>query len=172
MHIYNLRWLAKLNFKVLKNNWGISLFVTMPIAILTIIINQKEEVDYEFRELRQFGKFLTQVPHLSCIPTRVSHPFVSHVHHVYHSQFGMFFTQVSATFIYSNTCSPSSGIVIRMTIINPSKKFFMLNLTQVSAISSYQSLSFIISDQGHQFHPNSHRNFHHEEQYAHPAAWH
>ena len=57
MHIYNLRWLAKLNFKVIK----IFLFVTIPIAILTIIMNQKEEVEYEFRELRQFGKFLTQV---------------------------------------------------------------------------------------------------------------
>jgi len=40
MHIYNLRWLAKLNFK--------------------------DEVDYEFRELRQFGKFLTQLPGIDC----------------------------------------------------------------------------------------------------------
>ena len=40
MHIYSLRWLAKLNFS--------------------------PEVSFEFRELRQFGKFLTDLPGLAC----------------------------------------------------------------------------------------------------------
>ena len=40
MHIYNLRWLAKLNFS--------------------------PNVSFEFRELRQFGKFLTDLPGLAC----------------------------------------------------------------------------------------------------------
>ena len=40
MHIYNLRWLAKLNFN--------------------------PDVSFEFRELRQFGKFLTDLPGLQC----------------------------------------------------------------------------------------------------------
>jgi len=40
MHIYNLRWLAKLNFS--------------------------PDVSFEFRELRQFGKFLTDLPGLAC----------------------------------------------------------------------------------------------------------
>ena len=54
MHIYNLRWLAKLNFKVLYE------YFSQPSQTWTL----KEEVDYEFRELRQFGKFLSQVHHL------------------------------------------------------------------------------------------------------------
>ena len=40
MHIYNLRWLAKLNFD--------------------------PDVGFEFRELRQFGKFLTDLPGVKC----------------------------------------------------------------------------------------------------------
>jgi len=40
MHVYTLRWLAKLNFQ--------------------------EDTTYQFRELRQFGKFLTQLPGIDC----------------------------------------------------------------------------------------------------------
>ena len=40
MHIYNLRWLAKLTFD--------------------------PSVGFEFRELRQYGKFLTELPGLAC----------------------------------------------------------------------------------------------------------
>lgn len=40
MHVYNIRWLAKLNFKT--------------------------AVPWEFKELRQFGKFLTQLPGIDC----------------------------------------------------------------------------------------------------------
>ena len=40
MHIYNLRWLAKLTFD--------------------------PSLGFEFRELRQYGKFLTELPGLAC----------------------------------------------------------------------------------------------------------
>ena len=40
MHVYHLRWIAKLNFNA--------------------------NVSYEFRELRQFGKFLTDLPGVGC----------------------------------------------------------------------------------------------------------
>ena len=40
MHVYNLRWIAKLNFN--------------------------SNATYEFKELRQFGKFLTQLPGVEC----------------------------------------------------------------------------------------------------------
>ena len=40
MHVYNLRWIAKLNFN--------------------------SNASYEFKELRQFGKFLTQLPGVEC----------------------------------------------------------------------------------------------------------
>ena len=40
MHVYHLRWIAKLNFN--------------------------SNVSYEFKELRQFGKFLTHLPGVDC----------------------------------------------------------------------------------------------------------